>query len=193
MKKATLFGALFLGFVSTGFAEAQQIGRGIEARSDRLMAFLLLGADYRVQKLEQTPPRTEEFSWTAVKQEPLTFHRKRDETTVVVEDKGQCLTTLTYMSKDQTGAAITRVVEVSPDQASDFELYDSGIGYWWLRGKGDAFWCEKITKNGLSMSNCDMLTRDGQGRFLVPLDGGADPKAIVAAADFQLRRGCFAR
>ena len=192
MNKATLFGTLLLGCIFTG-AGAAQSGNGIEPRSDRLLAFLLLGADYRAQKFEETPLKSEDRYWIAINQQPLTFHRKSDDTTVVVEDKGKCLTTLTYTSKDKTGATVTKTIEVSPDQASDFELYDSGVGYWWLRGKGAAFWCEKVTKSGMSFSNCDLLTRDGQDRFLVPLDGGADPKAIVAAADFQLPRGCFAR
>lgn len=186
MKKIALFGSVFWGLIyfSTGATSAAD--NRFQPTSDRLMAILLLGADYRIEKSEN------EFHWTAVKQSPLTFHRKSGDTTVVVEDKGRCLTTLTFTSNRQ-GTTTTRVVEVSPDQASSFELYDGGFGYWHLRGKGSAFWCEKVNKNGISSTNCDGLMRDAQGRFLVPLNGGASSKAIVDAADFSFPRGCFAQ
>jgi len=198
MKNSVALAAVVLGVLAVGNpvseAVAYDIGNGIEARADYIAGFVLLGADYRGNKQENC--LFCDNQWTAVSQNPLTFHRKGDNTSVTVTDLNACEYELKYSTKDAKTYLVTnKTVTVDFNQASNVELYDSGLGEWWLKAKtGDAFWCEKVEKNGMNWSNCGgEFGTDDKGKTILFLNGGADDKDISKAVTFFFNNVCQRR
>lgn len=199
MKNSIAFLALVLGIgavhssSSTAFAY-DFVGNGIEANTDYIVAFVLLGADYRGVKTDHCLFSCDNY-WSAVSKKPLTFHRKSDDTSVTVTTMDRCEYQLKYSTKDSKTAAITnKTIAVDFNQASKVELYDSGLGEWWLKAKtNNTFWCEKVEKNGLNWSNCGGLSTDDTGRTFIRLNGGADDRDISKATTFFFNYVCLRR
>ncbi len=199
MKNSIAVAALVLGIVAAESSPTSAfaydfVGNGIEADTDYIAGFVLLGADYRGLKEENC--LFCDSKWNAVSKKPLTFHRKSDNTTVTVKTVDLCEYELTYSRKDEKTYIITnRTIAVDFNQASNIELYDSGLGEWWLKAKtGTAFWCEKVEKNGMNWSNCGGgLTTDEAGRTILMLDGGANDRDISKATVFFFNQICQRR
>ncbi|MDP9592098.1 UNVERIFIED_ORG: hypothetical protein J2W19_004680 [Shinella zoogloeoides] len=172
MKRDGLLAALALGTVLVAGGHSQgathqsfgnDIGNGIEGRADFLAGFVLFGADYRGNKIENCP-----VCWEPVSKDPLTFHRNSDGMKMTITDIDRCRYELTYGTSDS--ATKTSIVDFK--QASEIDLSEGLFDGSWLTAKtGNAFVCEKVEKNGMTWSNCG-----GQSLFYESLDG----KTILA-------------
>lgn len=197
MKNSIAVAALVVGLVAAESSPTSAfaydfVGNGIEADTDYIAGFVLLGADYRGNDC----PFFCELDWNAVSKKPLTFHRKSDNTSVTVTTVSRCEYELKYSTKDEkTNITTNKTIAVDFNQASNIELYDTGLGQWWLKAKtGNAFWCEKVEKNGMSWSNCGGgLTTDETGKTILMLNGGANARDISKATVFFLNQVCQRR
>jgi hypothetical protein len=199
MKNSIAIAALVVGLLAAESSPTSAFaydfaGTGIEADTDYIAGFVLLGADYRGLKEDDCRFFCDN-DWNAVSKKPLTFHRKSDNTSVTVTTVSRCEYELKYSTKDEkTNITINKTIAVDFNQASNIELYDSGLGEWWLKAKaGNAFWCEKVEKNGMNWSNCGGLSTEETGRIFLRLNGGANDRDISKATVFFFNQICQRR
>ena len=198
MKRNGLIAALALGtaLVAGGHSQGathqffgDDIGNGIEGRADFLAGFVLFGADYRGNKIENCPA-----CWELVSRDPLTFHRASDDITMTITDIDRCRYELTYGTSDS--ATKTSIVDFK--QASEIDLSKGILDGSWLTAKtGNSFVCEKVEKNGMTWSNCGKQTLfhkslDGK-TILARRFGGGTGEDIGRAVTFFFSHVCQRR